>query len=177
MISVGIDPGLDGAVAAITYGSFDNWQAGVVDLFSVPIITEKKGKGIRRLYDEQGMVRLIREIHMVAVDGIRVTLEKAQAMPGQGVRSMFSIGEGFGLWKGILADRELPRQIIHPRTWQQRVCKDIPGDTKTKAILAAQRYFPKVDLRATERSKKPHTGRADATCMAIFGILSMAGKA
>lgn len=175
MISVGIDPGLDGAVAKIVFDSLGNWWEGNVEFYSVPVITKTKGKS-KRLYDEQGMGRLIRDLKHVAGD-VFTTLEKAQPMPKQGVSSTFSIGEGFGLWKGLLVGCEISHQIIHPRTWQKSVCKDVPGDTKTKAILTAQRYFPKVDLRATERSKKPHTGRADALCMAIFGILSRAGKA
>ncbi len=168
VISVGIDPGLDGAVAVIDC-PLQNWREGQVELHPVPFIIKAKGKS-RRLYDEQGMAQLIRDIESLPGD-VFVTLEKAQAMPGQGVHSMFTFGEGFGLWKGILCGLQVSHQVIHPRTWQRIVCRDVPGDTKARAILTAQRYFPKVDLRATERSRKPHTGRADALCMAIFGIL------
>ena len=173
MISVGIDPGLDGAVAAIIFETLDNWQVNSVEFYSTPILVETKGKSKRRFYDEQGMARLIESLHRTITFGI---LEKAQPMPKQGVRSTFSIGEGYGIWKGILASQKISHRIIHPRTWQKKVCKDVPGDTKVKAILTAQRYFPTIDLTATERSKKPRTGRADALCMAIFGILDRLGQ-
>lgn len=153
---VGIDPGLDGAVAGI------HLNGALAFLTKTPTILKKAGSS-KRLYDVGAMARLLS-----VPDIIMIALEKAQAMPGQGVSSMFSIGLGFGLWQGIIVARAIPHTIMHPRTWQKLICEDVPGDTKAKAIQAAGRIFPSVSLLPTPACKKPHTGFADALCMAEF---------
>lgn len=98
-----------------------------------------------------------------------VVLEKAQAFPGQGVVSMFSIGRGFGIMEGILASRKWPYTIVSPKTWQKRMFEGVAhADTKQASALVAQRLFPDTRFVATERSKKLHDGITDATMMAVY---------
>ena len=41
-------------------------------------------------------------------------------------------------------------------------------DTKATSLLAVQRLFPNIDLRASERCKIPHDGIVDALLMAEY---------
>ena len=40
-------------------------------------------------------------------------------MPGQGTRSMLTIGFGYGLWLGILATLRLPYTTVRPAVWKR----------------------------------------------------------
>ena len=46
--------------------------------------------------------------HIHSKNEISVVVEKVNAMPGQGVTSMFNFGQSFGAIKGICAALELP---------------------------------------------------------------------
>ena len=76
-------------------------------------------------------------------------LEKVNAMPGQGVVSMFSFGQNFGMYKGTLASLKIPFKLIRPLQWQ-KVVGGLPKDKKDRknAIKAySQNLYP--HLRAT----------------------------
>ena len=159
---VGIDCGLDGILANIDDKGYVGFE---------PTPTLPKGKSGRQ-YDDAEMARLLR-----ATTPGMVVLEKQQAMPGQGVSSMFSVGLGFGLWRGIVAALGLRVLIVHPRTWQAVMLRDIPGaDTKSRSIIAAKRLFPAAVLRRSARGKKDDHNIADAILLAGYGKLWLAGK-
>lgn len=159
--TIGIDCGLTGAVALIGEHS---WVVRVTP-------TLPKGKTGHQ-YNDAGMAAMLAACqHALPQVGL-VVLEKQQAMPGQGVSSMFSVGLGFGLWRGIIAALGLPMLIVHPRTWQKVMLRDIPGDdTKARSIIAASRLFPGVDLKRTPRCKGPDHNFADALLLAQYGQL------
>ena len=155
-VYIGIDNGLDGAIAAIYHGT------NAVVLEAMPTIKA----GSKRLYDVNAVVKTLThlslDIYCFAV------LEKAQAMPKQGVSSMFSLGTGYGIMQGVLAALGISYQIAHPRRWQSALCGDLPGTTKERALAACKRLFPEIDLRATERARKPHKGIVDALLIAEY---------
>jgi len=93
--------------------------------------------------------------------GLQVLIEASQAMPGQGVRSMWTTGYGYGLWLGILAALQLPYTPVRPVVWKKAVGL---GKDKEQARLRAQQLFPAADLRR----KRDH-GRAEALLLAWYG--------
>ena len=149
---MGIDPGLDGAVAVIL-------PAGA-EAHVTPTIAAAGG-GKRRL-DAAGMLVLL-ERHPIAL----AVIEAVGPMPKQGVVSTFRFGVGFGTWLGMLAALRIPHLAVTPHAWKKAI---LAGTTKDKgaAIEWAQRRFPEVSLLATARSKVPHDGLADALAMAEF---------
>jgi len=164
-VVVGIDPGKDGALVAIHFDGKIRRVELTKEQFTIPI-----GKGSRREYDAAAMGNCLVELH--AVYGIDlVVIEKQQAMPGQGSTSMFSIGLGYGLWLGAIATLGIPVQVVHPRTWQKRILRDVPGEGKGRAILLCKQRLPELDL-TPGRKRKPHDGIADAACMSLFGLIS-----
>ena len=63
-----------------------------------------------------------------------------------------------------------PAAMAHPRTWQAVMLAGLDKtDTKRASAIAAIRYQPSVDWRATPRCKKPHDGLTDAFCIAEYG--------
>ena len=108
-----------------------------------------------------------------------VFVEKAQAMPKQGVSSMFTYGVGFGRLIGWLESLEVPYTLVTPQAWMKtmHVGTDTKLDAKARSLQAARRVFPAVNLLASERSKKPHDGLVDALLLAEHGRRVLEGKA
>lgn len=106
-----------------------------------------------------------------------VFVEKAQAMPKQGVSSMFSYGVGFGRLIGWLESMDVPYTLVTPQAWMKtmHVGTDAKLDAKKRSLQAAQRMFPRVSLLASERSKKPHEGLIDALLICEHGRRVLAG--
>ena len=92
-------------------------------------------------------------------------IEKSQAMPGQGVCSMHTIGLNYGIIVGILACLGIEYIEISSRKWQKEFFE--PGDTKVKSVNIASRLFPKCEF-VTKRGRKID-GRSDAMLMAEYG--------
>jgi crossover junction endodeoxyribonuclease RuvC len=140
---IGIDPGLDGAIAILT--------AQGVELFDTPTVTVKKssGKGTKREYDVSAMRVILdgRQNHMVVI-------EKSQAFPDQGAVSNFSTGHGYGLWRGLIVGLGLGYEAVSPRTWKKAMGLD---SDKKRSILLAKQLFP-----ATADQYKLPRGRVDS---------------
>lgn len=154
---VGIDPGKHGYVVCLLNGA-------PVSSFATPLILQAKGKP---MYNVPEMARGLKLLNPDLV-----VLEKQQAFPGQGGSSNFSTGYGFGLWEGIISALGIPIMCPHPKTWQKAMLYDIPGDdTKARSIIAAGRMFPSFDLRASEKCRTQHDGKADALLMACYGLM------
>lgn len=86
-------------------------------------------------------------------------------MPGQGVVSMFNFGHNLGYIEGLLNAWDIPYQLVPPQTWKREF--SLSSD-KSKSIEVCQKLFPKVNLKATERSRKPSDGIAEAILMAEY---------
>jgi hypothetical protein len=101
----GIDPGLTGALAVL------DATGTLVALYDTPVLRLTVARGRRAEFDVPGMAALL---HPYVGQGLHVILEESQAMPGQGVRSMFTVGIGFGLWLGILGALAMSYTRIRP---------------------------------------------------------------
>ena len=153
MIFLGIDPGLDGALASI---------ASLVTLVDTPTLTVAgKGGGHRREYNVHAMAT-----SLCAFSGGRAfaLVELVHAMPGQGVRSMFTMGRGLGVWEGLLAGLGIPFAFVTPQRWKKSLM-DGMGQDKDAARLTAIRLFPEV---AGQFARKKDHGRADAILIAEY---------
>lgn len=158
-LSIGIDPGLSGGIAVIDANTRE-----VIDVFDCPVIS---WGGNKRDYNAVAMADILRRHALKGA--VFVTLERAQAMPGQGVTSTFHTGRGYGAWLGILGALEIPFQTIRPTEWTKKLLKGMPGKGKARAIQFAMERFPGVDLVPTG-CRKPKDGRADALCLAWYGL-------
>ena len=88
---IGIDPGLNGAIAVLQ-------DLKVKEIFDVPVMPE--GKKNKRQLNSAQLVKLLKDI-VSDDEEIAVVVENVSAMPGQGVTSMFNFGQTFGAIKGI----------------------------------------------------------------------------
>jgi len=144
--TLGIDPGKKGGIAHIN----GKRQITVQPMPSAFDLSEYLGR--------------------VRVD--HVCLEKSQAMPGQGVSSMFNYGEGYGMIQGLLIAKKIPFTLVTPQRWQKVMLAGVSKDkaTKARALEAANRVFTKSSSfwLASSRSRKPHDGMIDSALIAEY---------
>lgn len=140
MTYIGIDPGLSGALAAITPNG----------AFAVP-------------FDEDEYVDTVKAA--VANGSVKAVVEHVSAMPKQGVASTFKFGQNFGWILGMLYALNVPVELVRPVKWKREF--SCTSDKNT-SIAVAKRMFPTVSLLATPRCKKPHDGMAEALLMAEY---------
>ena len=148
----GIDLGFAGALAVLAA------DGALVALCDTPTLLLHVARGTRQEYDLPGMAALLRPY--TGAD-VQVLIEEAQAMPGQGTRSMFTIGLGFGIWLGILGTLGLAYTRVRPHAWKRSL--GLTSD-KEQVRLRAMQLFPTADLRL-----KKHHGRAESLLLAYYG--------
>jgi crossover junction endodeoxyribonuclease RuvC len=72
-------------------------------------------------------------------------LEAVNAMPRQGVVSMFKFGMNYGLWQGFLTSTKIPFQRVYPLKWQTAMsCRT--GGNKNISKARAQELFPHLKI-------------------------------
>ena len=106
---IGIDPGLSGAIAVLENNK-------VLNMFDMPVMSE--GKKNKRQLNSALLVALIKE-NIESSKEVSVVVEQVNAMPGQGVTSMFNFGQTVGANKSICASLELPIFFKRPSKWKK----------------------------------------------------------
>ena len=150
---IGIDPGLSGAIAVL-----DNNK--VLKIYDMPIMAE--GKKNKRQLNSAQLVNIIKE-NIKNYEEINVVVEQVNAMPGQGVTSMFNFGQTFGAIKGVCAALNLPIFFIRPSKWKKyfELINSSKDSSRTKAI----EMYPYI---ASQLSKKKDVNKSDAILIARF---------
>ena len=160
-IYIGIDPGKEGAIAII-----DNGIVAIIDTPTTEIITKQKTKKgnckKKNLYVESAMADILRAYQKY---NIHVAIEKVHSMPKQGVSSMFSMGEGFGLWIGIIVAFQLPYTKVTPQAWKKEMLDGL-GKEKSVSCYRAQQLFPNNEFYTPR--KRALDGRGDAVLIAEY---------
>ena len=95
---IGVDPGLNGALAVLDGNK-------IIEVFDIPVMAE--GKKNKRQLNSAELSSILRN-NMLNNENTVVVVEQVNAMPGQGVTSMFNFGQTFGAIKGICAALGLP---------------------------------------------------------------------
>ena len=150
---IGIDPGLSGAIAILENNK-------VLNLYDMPVMSE--GKKNKKQLNSALLVSLIKE-NIVLKDEISVVVEQVNAMPGQGVTSMFNFGQTFGAIKGICAALDLPIFFVRPSKWKKHF--ELINSSKDSSRTKAIEMYPKLSNQLT---KKKDVNKSDAILIARF---------
>jgi len=157
---LGVDPGLDGAFAWLR--RVDKGFELIVRDF--PTVVVKKGKTNRREYS---IAELKQDFQNGYAD--HAFIEKVHAMPGQGVTSTFTFGEGYGIVRTVCAFLETPTTLVDPAVWT-RVVGLQSGATKGEHCARAASLFPGYAQLFRGPRGGLLDGRADAALIAWYGI-------
>ena len=136
---IGIDPGLSGAIAILEDGKVQN-------IFDMPVMAE--GKKNKRQLNSAQLVNIIKENTKINEE-ILVVVEQVNAMPGQGVTSMFNFGQTFGAIKGVCAALKLPIFFVRPSKWKKHF--ELINSSKDASRTKVIEMFP---ILSNQLSKK-----------------------
>ena len=119
---LGIDPGKSGGFAIV------NETEGVAFAFDKLTPTDI----VKTLKEYRGNIRT-------------AYIELVSAMPKQGVCSVFTFGQNYGWWQGVLTALGIPIERVSPLKWQTYM-KCRTGGNKNISKARAQEIFPETKM-------------------------------
>lgn len=151
---IGIDPGLKGGIALMDEGI-------PRAVWKMPVIKS----GTKTILNLQALKSIFDECISIAGDsGCLVVLERVHAMPKQGVVSVFTFGEGYGVMKGMATAYNLGLMEVRPTEWQSEILQGVPKDLgKKRSIAFCLGRFHTLGMLGD--------GETDALCIALYGHL------
>ena len=150
---IGIDPGLSGGIAVLE-------NKRVLSIFDMPVMSE--GKKNKRQLNSAQLVTIIKE-NIQSNDEVVGVVEQVNAMPGQGVTSMFNFGQTFGAIKGVCAALGLPIFFVRPSKWKKHF--ELINSSKDSSRTKAIEMYPAF---SNQLAKKKDVNKSDAILIARF---------
>ena len=150
---IGIDPGLSGGIAILENNK-------VKEIFDMPVMSD--GKKNKRQLNSALLVQLIKD-NIKNAEDIAIVVEQVNAMPGQGVTSMFNFGQTFGAIKGICAALGLPVFFVRPAKWKKHF--ELINSSKDASRTKVIEMYP---FLADKLSKKKDVNKTDAILIARY---------
>ena len=126
----------------------------------MPVMAE--GKKNKRQLNSAQLVSIIKDNTKIDTE-IAVVVEQVNAMPGQGVTSMFNFGQTFGAIKGVCAALELPIFFVRPSKWKKyfELINSSKDSSRTKVI----EMYPSL---SSQLARKKDVNKSDAILIARF---------
>ena len=153
MIIIGIDPGINGAISIIE-------NKKIIEVYDTPTMID--GKKNKRQINGAQVTNIFKE-RLNGEKEVVVVVDHVNAMPGQGVTSMFNFGQSFGVIKGICAALNLPIYFVRPTKWKKHfnLIKTNKDASRTKVI----EVYPEI---SSKLHRKKDSNRADAILIALY---------
>lgn len=171
---LGVDPGKRGGLCLLD-------AAGQIALLRpMPIAPkpagarrEKRGAGANEQVDVVAIGDLIRaHFHQ-----IRGALVEHQEPRGRQLLAVAAQQHGYGMLCGVVVGAGIQLEVVRPQDWKTAMgvsLRKARGDTKEQhnaklkalAIARAKELWPHEDFLATDRSRVPHDGMAEAALIA-----------
>ena len=153
MLIFGIDPGVSGAISILE-------NKKIIEVYEMPTMID--GKKNKRQVNGSQVTNIFKDNLKENKETV-VAVEHVNAMPGQGVTSMFNFGQSFGVLKGICSAMRLSMYFVRPAKWKKyfNLIKTEKDASRTKAI----EIFPYI---SEELSRKKDANKADAILLASY---------
>ena len=154
MIIFGIDPGVSGAISILE-------NKKVIEIFDMPTMID--GKKNKKQVNGSALTNIIMNTIDFKNEEVVIVVEHVNAMPGQGVTSMFNFGQSFGVIKGICAALKLPIHFIRPTKWKKHF--NLINTNKDASRTKVIEVYPKI---SSQLSRKKDSNKADAILIARY---------
>ena len=153
MIIFGIDPGVSGAISILE-------NKKIIEVYEMPTMID--GKKNKRQVNGSQVTNIFKDNLKENKETV-VAVEHVNAMPGQGVTSMFNFGQSFGVIKGICSALSLPIYFVRPTKWKKHfnLIKTNKDASRTKVI----EIYPDISAKL---SRKKDSNKADAILIARY---------
>ena len=153
MIIIGIDPGINGAISIIE-------NKKIIEVYDTPTMID--GKKNKRQINGAQVTNIFKE-RLNGEKEVVVVVEHVNAMPGQGVTSMFNFGQSFGVIKGICAALNLPIYFVRPAKWKKHF--NLIKTNKDASRMKVIEVYPEI---SSKLHRKKDSNRADAILIALY---------
>jgi hypothetical protein len=149
-LTIGIDPGLSGALAIL---SSDGSLEFLTDL---PVIRDRTLAWIDGSELQSVILGALNGRAAVAM------VERVSSMPGQGIASSFQFGVGYGSILGVLQALRIRIEFVTAAVWKRSY--GLSRD-KHASLHKARLMFPSAELHLAK-----HDGRAEALLLAHYAL-------
>ncbi len=153
MIIIGIDPGITGAISVLE-------NKKIIDVYDTPTMID--GKKNKKQVNGSQVTNIIKE-RINNDKEVVVVVEQVNAMPGQGVTSMFNFGQSFGVIKGICSALSLPIYFVRPNKWKKHF--NLINTNKDASRTKVIQIYPEI---SNKLSRKKDSNKADAILIARY---------
>jgi len=153
MIILGIDPGVSGAISILE-------NKKVIEVFEMPTMID--GKKNKKQVNGAQVTNIFKD-QLKTDKEIIVVVEHVNAMPGQGVTSMFNFGQSFGVVKGICSALSLPIYFVRPTKWKKHF--NLINTNKDASRTKVIEIYPEISNKI---SRKKDSNKADAILIARY---------
>jgi len=150
---LGIDPGLDGALALYN-------EKGLQNILEIPAV-KSTGRGREVLWSN-----LNQQWDELFFWADHVFLERVNARPLDGGSSAFKFGSIYGGLRGMIVAKLLPYDLVTPTVWMKAM--GVGLGSKEASCLRAEQLFPGRNFRGPRGGKKD--GVAEASLIAKYGF-------
>ena len=134
---LGIDPGLDGALAL--------YAPGALEVLPMPTHTITVNQKKKRALDLAALATWF-DLNRNRVR--HAVIENPSAMPGQGVTSSFNFGFNCGVMQSMVAASVIPYTLVRPAVWKREMGltadKDATRRTASQLMPAFAHLWPRV---------------------------------
>ena len=155
MIIFGIDPGVSGAISVLE-------DKKIIEVFDMPTMID--GKKNKKQVNGSQVTNIIKErLNNDKEKEVVVVVEHVNAMPGQGVTSMFNFGQSFGIIKGICSALSLPIYFVRPTKWKKHF--NLINTNKDASRTKVIEVYPKI---SSKLHRKKDSNKADAILFARY---------
>ena len=153
MMIFGIDPGVSGAISILE-------DKKIIEVYDMPTMID--GKKNKKQVNGSQVANIFKE-KIDSKREISVVVEHVNAMPGQGVTSMFNFGQSFGVIKGVCSALSLPIHFVRPTKWKKyfNLINTNKDASRTKVI----EIYPEI---SSKLSRKKDSNKADAILIARY---------
>lgn len=152
-MKIGIDPGASGAIVVLGAGN------EFIAALNMPTITV----GSKKRCNGAAIVAFL-DAHVPNRSAAHAYLEQVNAMPGQGVSSMFSFGHSAGVVEGLMQGLGIAYTLVTPQKWKKLA--GLIGQDKDASRTRAIQLYP--GLRELD-TKARGQAVADALLIAKHG--------
>jgi len=164
---IGIDPGRTGAMAIITGSEVEFYD-----------YEDDLTKMVNALKEAKPCMIMMEEVNAFPGNFKRRVVDKntgkiIEINASQGVVSNFKFGMNYGIWQGMIRACGYEPKFVRPTTWQKAVIATTSRGDKKVVLNWCRDKYPQ--LRDNKLKLEKHTGRADALCVAIYGIKVIKG--
>jgi len=153
MIYIGIDPGVDGAIA------WFNDDTGHLTVHDMPTLTITKNRKQRREVSAQEVANILRPL---VISKKKLILEMSGARPGDGAIQAHRTGVNWGVVYGVVVALNIPHANVSPQAWKKAMKATADKD------LSRRRACEEFPDYTNQFSRKKDDGRAEAALMAKY---------